>query len=80
MDSDPKPGALHPETGEDYVLAPEASSCWITVGNISVYVKRNQDGVSVELFPLGLEDWHPRSEASMTFAEASVAINQLEED
>ena len=32
----------------DYILNGE--SAWITVGNISVYIKKNDEGVSVDLF------------------------------
>jgi hypothetical protein len=34
----------------DYILPDSMSSCWLTVGNISVYVVRNDEGVSVDLY------------------------------
>jgi hypothetical protein len=40
------------ESGIDYVLPEDQQSVWITVGNISVYIKRNDEGVSVDLYPL----------------------------
>jgi hypothetical protein len=47
----------HPEDPNctDYVLDPEASSVWITVGNISVYIMRTDEGVAVDLLPLHRE-------------------------
>ncbi len=43
------------EGGTDYVLDENATSCWITVGNISVYIVRSDMGVAVDLFPLHRE-------------------------
>ena len=39
----------------DFTLKTEARSCWITVDNISVYIVRTDEGVSVDLFPKGRE-------------------------
>ena len=39
----------------DYTLHPDATSCWITVDNISVYIVRTGKVVSVDLFPKGRE-------------------------
>ena len=39
----------------DYTLHPDATSCWITVNNISVYLKRTDEGVVVDLYPKGRE-------------------------
>lgn len=45
---------LEPSEGEtDYILDENATSCWITVGDISVYILRLDGGaVAVELLPL----------------------------
>jgi len=49
-------GVLSRDEGEtDYILEPGATSCWITVDNISVYIVRTDEGVSVDLFPKGRE-------------------------
>ena len=49
-------GVLSRSEGEtDYILEPSATSCWITVDNISVYIVRTDEGVSVDLFPRGRE-------------------------
>lgn len=42
----------------DYVMAEGAEDqrLWIGVDNISVYIRRNDEGVSVDLYPLGAED------------------------
>jgi len=55
----------------DYELNQEYQSCWITVNNISVYVLRTSDGVSVDLLPLGKEDKPPIASTYATFADAS---------
>ena len=59
------------ETETDYELNEEYTSCWVTVGNISVYILRTSDGVSVDLLPLGKEDKLPIASTYATFAAAS---------
>jgi len=54
-------GVLTREGETDYLLEPGAVSCWITVGNISVYVMRTDEGVAVDLLPL-----HREGEAAIT--------------
>jgi hypothetical protein len=54
----------------DYVLKDDHGSCWVTVGNISVYIRRNDEGVSVDLYPLGDEDAESIASCWATFAEA----------
>lgn len=44
------------DTGTDYKLAKGAFSVWIAVDNISVYIMRTEDGISVELLPRGDEE------------------------
>jgi hypothetical protein len=56
------------DEGQDYTL--ENGSCWITVGNISVFIVKDNDGVSVRLYPLGSELNDPMSEARATYSEA----------
>jgi hypothetical protein len=41
--------------GWDYILHPEVECVWITVNNISVYVRRTDEGVAVSLYPKGRE-------------------------
>lgn len=44
---------LYKTSESDYHLLPQTgSSCWITVGNASVYVKQEAEGVVVDIFPL----------------------------
>lgn len=44
------------ECGSDYTLKEGQKSCWITVGNISIYIRRHADeGVDVDLYPHGDE-------------------------
>lgn len=49
-------GVLSRYEGEtDYLLEPGATSCWITVDNISVYIVRTDEGVVVDLYAKGRE-------------------------
>ena len=43
----------------DFYMAMSAQSCWITVDNIAVYITRHDDGIQVDLYPLGEEDTEP---------------------
>jgi hypothetical protein len=44
-------------------------SCWITVGNASVYIQHGSEGVGVTLFPRGHEDEDSITETWATWAE-----------
>jgi hypothetical protein len=44
-----------PLSDSDYELPADQDSVWISVDNISVYVKRTDEGVVVDLFPKGME-------------------------
>jgi len=39
----------------DWTLHPDATSCWVTVGNLSVYIIRTDEGVAVDILPKGKE-------------------------
>jgi len=63
----------------DYLLAMNAPSCWVTVGNVSVYIRQFPDGVEVELYPHGLEIGDEVLDyVSASFQEAAAAINTEE--
>lgn len=47
--------ALKREGESDYVLRKKHDSVWITINNISVYVRRTDEGVAVDLYPKGDE-------------------------
>lgn len=57
--------ALIEDEQTDYTLRESATSCWITVGKISVYIRRDQrdlrEGVIVELHERGNEAVDPLS-------------------
>jgi len=40
----------------DYTLDSDSASVWITVDAVSVQIKRQDEGVSVYLYPTGHED------------------------
>lgn len=47
--------ALKRISDTDYELKEDQNSVWITVDNISVYIRRTDEGVSVGLYPKGRE-------------------------
>ena len=47
--------ALLKEGHSDYLLKPVENSVWITIDNISVYLRRTDEGVAVSLYPKGRE-------------------------
>src|SRR2546430_1531955 len=47
-------GSLRTETDGDYVL--EEESCWIQVGNLSVQIKKDDEGVGINVYPLNNEN------------------------
>ena len=67
----PEQALKQTEGDTDYELNDNYSSCWVTVGNISVYVLRTSNGVSVDLLPHGKEDKPPIASTYATFADAS---------
>lgn len=56
------------ENGEELVL--EGEYCWITVDSISVLIKKQDEGVSVYLYPLDGEQEESLAETWLTYAEA----------
>jgi len=61
--------ALTPEksAGNDYIL--KDTSCWITVGGLSVYVQNTGSGVAVDIFPRQKECEDPIASAEAEFPE-----------
>jgi hypothetical protein len=55
MSMKPSHGALVQDGDNDYTLAGSHSSVWLTVGDVSIYVRRFEDSVTVELLPHGDE-------------------------
>ncbi len=60
MQADPRfrdAPVLRADACDEYTLvASKQSSVWVTVENISVYIKKDDEGVAVDLFPTGQED------------------------
>lgn len=52
----------------DYTLT--GTSCWLTVGSLSVYVVNTGDGVAVEIYPLQQASEDPIAEIWAPFADA----------
>lgn len=55
----------------DYYLKDNADSVWITVGDISVYVVRTDEGVVVDLYPLDNENAESLGGAYAFFSEVA---------
>ena len=51
-----EPGVLTHDGGSDYTLNDDSTSVWITVKNLSVYVRKTDEGVVCDIFPKGRED------------------------
>ena len=48
--------ALTMDDDLDYTLDSDSASVWITVDTVSVCIRRQDEGVSVYLYPTGRED------------------------
>lgn len=67
---------LKEDAESDYILSSDAASVWITVGNLSVYVVRTDEGVSVDIYPEGQEADDALAGTWALYAE----VNQEEDD
>ncbi|MBU3625875.1 hypothetical protein ICN48_06460 [Polynucleobacter sp. JS-Safj-400b-B2] len=65
------------QDGSDYTLRPSESSAWITVDGFSVYVKREDDGVLVDIFGKAREGENPI--ASTRAHKIDLTVNAVEE-
>lgn len=57
-------------TADDYELPANQDSVWITVNNISVYIRRTDEGVVVDLYPAQREMDECLTSTYAFFAEA----------
>lgn len=64
-------GNLKQDSDSDYNLIDGAQSCWITVNDVSVWVRRTDEGVEVQLFPHHLESHPPVDMAFVSHEEAA---------
>ena len=55
MPASPSHGVLIHRGENDYELAEDQTSVWLTVDGVSVYVRRSENSVIVELLPHGDE-------------------------
>lgn len=68
-------GVLRQKDETDYILEDDATSCWITINNISVYIRRTDEGVAVDLYPLHQELYDSIVGTWATFDEAQGYID-----
>jgi len=54
--SDPALSLNRDSCGTEYLVNPGHSSVWITIDNISVYLRRHDWGVCIDLYPIEQED------------------------
>lgn len=59
-------------SSDEFELVANEPSAWVTVDNISVYIRRNDEGVSVDLFPKGHENMESPAGTWLTFDEATL--------
>lgn len=55
MSSEEYDGPLRHDGCNDYTMLAVENSAWITINNISVYLRRTDEGVAVALYPRGRE-------------------------
>jgi len=60
------------ECGSDFVL--DGASAWITVDSLSVYIKREAEGVVVDVFPAGAEGTGSLASTYAYFDEAEEVV------
>ncbi len=58
--------------GTEYLLNPIHDSVWITVGNVSVYLRRHDWGVCVDFYPTEQEDTDSLASTWLSFDEARI--------
>lgn len=64
------PALSQEENNADNEYTLNDNTAWITVGNISVYICKGDEGVSVELYPLQRELDDPIASTWATYSEA----------
>jgi hypothetical protein len=64
-----KQGALRMDSDGDYIL--DEGSCWIQVGNLSVHVKKEDEGVAIDVYPLDDENEAALTSSYTFFTDAA---------
>ena len=67
----PQQALKRTEGDTDYELNKDFKSCWIAVDNISIYVRRTDEGVAVALFPAQHEAEEPIAATWATFPQTA---------
>jgi hypothetical protein len=70
MSSDEEPAALVRDPNKDGDFTLVGQSAWITAGEISVHIRRDEQGVSVSLYPAGSEDQDELARCHVEFDDA----------
>lgn len=69
--------ALRPESSHEYVMTgPKQSSVWIGVENVSVYLKKADEGVVVDFFIKGHEDEESLQSAWLEYNDAKLCCER----
>jgi len=71
MRNDDDYNVLIRQNESDYYLKDNENSVWITVGDISVYVVRTDEGVVVDLYPLDNENAESLASTYAFFSEVT---------
>ena len=58
--------------GIDYILQEGHNHVWLTVNNISIYIVKRDDGVSIQCYPLGHEMNDCITETWVTWGEGEI--------
>jgi hypothetical protein len=70
VDANQEMALQHEENGTDFILT--GDNCYITVNNLTVYVKKDEEGVAVDVWPVHQEDGDPIASAWALYSEGEV--------
>ncbi len=68
---EPDGGALARVSPDEFELKPDYDGIWLTINNISLRVRRTDEGVDVRFYALNDENSDALAESFVTFAEAT---------
>lgn len=67
-------------TRDEYTMRPEFRHIWVTIDNLSLYIVRNDEGVSVDIYPKNDEASDSLGGTWVLFSEADEAWAKNEEE
>lgn len=68
------------ECDTDFDLSENYTSCWVAVDDVSVYIRRGDDGVHVDMYANHCEEQEPLDTAYAAFGEAKDIQDHLKRE